>query len=60
MNTQLEALAKLPQFRRVELFHRVGAAKEFLNRASDSMKAQQVKPACSLEREGFAACKALK
>jgi hypothetical protein len=56
----LDAIAKLPQARRMELIQCVAAGNEFVNRAEDSMKARQVKPANSLEREALAGCKATK
>jgi hypothetical protein len=60
VEAQLDKIKALPQPRRMELVQCVSAGNEFLNRAGDSMKAQKVKPAGSLESESLSACKALK
>ena len=60
VEAQLDAIRKLPRPQQMELIQCVTAGVEFTNRAEDSMKAGQVKPANSLEKESLAACKSLK
>lgn len=60
VEAQLDAIRKLPRPQQIELIQCVTAGVEFTNRAQDSMKAGQVKPAGSLEKDSLEGCKSLK
>jgi hypothetical protein len=60
VTAQMDAISNLPGPRRLNLIECTAAGNEFINRATDSMRAQSVNPAGSLEKTSLAACKALK